>query len=99
MEGDVAQNNSKRHEIADAASPRTPGSFSRPSSSGSSSCPLWTSTTIRSKEKAVKMQCMRSDPTQKELQSMSKVQCHDKLVAQESDEQVFAGRQGVALID
>ena len=40
MGGDVAQNISKRHEIADAASPRTPGSFSRPSSSGSSSCPL-----------------------------------------------------------
>ena len=40
MDGDVAQNISKRREIPDAASPLTPGFFSRSSSSGSSSGPL-----------------------------------------------------------
>ena len=49
---------------------------------------LWTLINHRAKEKAVKMQCTRSDRTQKELQSMSKARCHDKVVAQESDEQV-----------
>ena len=33
MKGDVAQNNSKRHETVDAVSPPTPGSCSRFSSS------------------------------------------------------------------
>ena len=40
MDGDVAQNISKRREIPDAVSPLTPGFFSRSSSSGSSSGPL-----------------------------------------------------------